>query len=99
MDIEFSAPQYIQTKDKKPAYHFVVSVKEPIVHTSETKPELSDLLTSTNGIEFLNSFASAFASSCSKYFPKPLVADRLVGKLSHIIKTIDDSHEGEGIVQ
>ncbi len=99
MDIEFSAPQYIQTKDKKPAYHFVVSAKDSIIHSSEEKPNLSDLLTSTNGLDFLKNFATVFASTCSKYFPKPLVAEKLSAKFSHIINTIDDSHEGDGIVQ
>jgi hypothetical protein len=99
MDIEFSAPQYIQTKDKKPAYHFVISLKDPVIYTSENQPTLNDLLTSTECIEFLKNFTSVFATSCSKYFPKPLVAERLGSKLTHIITTIDDKHEGTGVVQ
>jgi hypothetical protein len=99
MDIQFSAPQYIQTKDKKPAYHFVVSVKDSIIHSSQEQPTLSDILTSINGIDFLKNFASVFASTCSKYFPKPLVAEKLGPKFSHIINAIDDTHEGDGIVQ
>lgn len=96
--IEFSAPQYIQTKDKKPAYHFVITVKDPIIYTSEKQPELTELLTNTDSVEFLKNFTTVFASTCSKYFPKPLIAERLIGKLSHIIKTIDDTHHGDGIV-
>ncbi len=98
MDIEFSAPQYIQTKDKKPAYHFVVTVEHPIIYTTETQPDLTILLESITCQEFLKNFTSAFAAKCSKYFPKPLNAERLLGKLSHIIKTIDNTHEGEGII-
>jgi len=98
MDLEFSAPQYIQTKDKKPAYHFMISSEDPVIYTSEKQPELSELLTSSACVEFLKNFTLAFATKCSKYFPKPLVAERIIGKLSHVIKTIDATHEGEGII-
>jgi hypothetical protein len=98
MELEFSAPQYIQTKDKKPAYHFTISSEDPVIYSSEKQPELSELLTSSGCVEFLKNFTLAFATKCSKYFPKPLVAERIIGKLSHVIKTIDDTHEGEGII-
>ena len=98
MDLEFSAPQYIQTKDKKPAYHFIISSEDPVIYSSEKQPELSELLTSSGCVEFLKNFTLAFATKCSKYFPKPLVAERIIGKLSHVIKTIDATHEGEGII-
>ena len=94
----FSSPQYIQTKDKKPAYHFSIANKEPLVISSEKTPDLGSTLTSTEGIDFIKSFTELFASQCSKFFPKPLVAERLAPKLTHIIKTIDDAHDGEGVV-
>jgi hypothetical protein len=94
----FSSPQYIQTKDKKPAYHFSITNKEPLVVSSEKTPDLSSTLASTDGVEFIKSFTELFASQCSKFFPKPLSAERLAPKLTHIIKTIDDAHEGEGVV-
>jgi hypothetical protein len=98
MDIEFSKPQYIQTKDKKPAYHFVITAENPIIYTTEKEPELNELLESITCQEFLKNFTCEFATKCSKYFPKPLIAERLLNKLSHVIKTIDNTHEGEGII-
>jgi hypothetical protein len=94
----FSAPQYMQTKDKKPAYYFTVNVKEPLVVSFENKPTISDALTTSTGQEFVKTFAEIFASSCSKFFPKPLIAEKLIPKLNHIIKTIDEEHQGAGVI-
>lgn len=94
----FSAPQYMQTKDKKPAYYFTVTVKEPLIISSEEKPTIIDAISTTNGQEFVKLFAETFASTCSKFFPKPLVAEKLIPKLNHIIKTIDEEHHGDGII-
>lgn len=94
----FSSPQYIQTKDKKPAYHFSISGKEPLVITSNDVPELAVSLASNDGVEHIKLFTEEFAKQCSKYFPKPLLPERLATKLTHIMKTIDDNHNGDGIV-
>lgn len=94
----FSAPQYIQTKDKKPAYYFTATIKEPLVISSEEKPSIAEALANTNGQEFIKLFAETFASTCSKFFPKPLVPEKIITKLNHIIKTIDEDHQGEGII-
>ena len=57
----FSAPQYMQTKDKKPAYYFTVTVKEPLVFSSENKPTISDVITTPTGQDFVKTFADIFA--------------------------------------
>lgn len=94
----FSAPQYMQTKDKKPAYYFTVTVKEPLVISSENKPTIADVITTPTGQDFVKNFADIFAFSCSKFFPKPLVAEKLIPKLNHIIKTIDEEDQGAGVI-
>jgi hypothetical protein len=96
--MKFSQPQYIQGADKKPVYVFNVNSETPFIHSNEEQPNIENVLAEGDGKQYVINLYSEFATSCSKFFPRPLTVERIAARTSHVIKTIQDDEMDNGFI-